>query len=285
MNDNKPNKTNINGTDFFWGKKTYIMGVINVTPDSFSGDGIGRNINLAIEKALLFEKCGVDIIDVGGESTRPASVYKGAKPISEKVEMERVIPVIRELRKRINIPISVDTYKSKVALIAIEAGANIVNDVLSFRNDSEMIKVISKSGIPVILMHNQKDYHYNNLIEDIKDYFVNIIDLSINAGIKKENIIIDPGIGFGKNTIQNLELYRNLDKFRSLGYPVLIGMSRKASIGEVLNLPVDDRLEGTSAVVALSISKKVDIIRVHDVCEMSRVAKMSDAIVRGWQDA
>ena len=177
MNNNNPPITNINGTDFIWGNKTYIMGVINVTPDSFSGDGIGNDVNLAIEKAVLFEKCGADIIDVGGESTRPSSVYKGAKPISEKIEMDRVIPVIRELRKRINIPISIDTYKSKVALNAIEAGANIVNDVLSFRNDSEMTKVISKSGLPVILMHNQKNYHYNNLLKDIEDYFVNIIDV------------------------------------------------------------------------------------------------------------
>ncbi|MBN19174.1 MAG: dihydropteroate synthase [Chloroflexi bacterium] len=282
MNNFNYDTTNIFGKDFIWGDKTYIMGVINVTPDSFSGDGIGDDINLAIEKALSFEKCGVDIIDIGGESTRPASVYKGVKPVSEKTEIDRVIPVISELRKKINIPISIDTYKPRVALKAIEAGANMVNDISGFRHDPEMIKIIAETGLPVILMHNQQDYIYNDLIGDINEYFINVINLAISYGIKKENIIIDPGIGFGKNTMQNLEIYRNLDKFKLLDHPVLVGMSRKASIGEVLNLPIHDRIEGTSAVAALCISKKVDIIRVHDVCEIAKVAKMSDAIVRGW---
>jgi len=282
MNNLKPHSTNINGINFTWGNKTYIMGVINITPDSFSGDGIENNINLVIEKALLFEKCGADIIDIGGESTRPLAIYKGARPISEEEEINRVIPVIQELRHRINIPISIDTYKPKVALNAIKVGASMINDVLGFRNSDEMMKIVAEYGLPVVLMHNHINHNYTNLIKNIEDYFYNIIDLSVNSGIKKENIIIDPGIGFGKNTRQNLEIYRNLDKFRSLGHPILVGMSRKASIGDVLNLPVEERLEGTSAVVALCISKKVDIIRVHDVCEMNRVAKMSDAIVRGW---
>ena len=279
----KNHKTKIGETTFVWGSRTYIMGVVNVTPDSFSGEGLNTNINAIRKKARDFQELGADIIDVGGESTRPPDLYEDSKPVSLKEEFSRVIPVVQVLSQELSIPISVDTYKSEVAEAAIEAGASMINDVWGLQKDSKMSKIVSEQKIPVVLMHNQNHTRYNDLIPDIIGRLKELTSMAIDAGIEPHNIILDPGIGFGKSIEQNLEILRQLKEFKQLNKPLLLGTSRKSTIGQVLNLPIQDRLEGTAATVAISISKGVDIVRVHDVKEMSRVSKMSDAIVRGWK--
>ena len=247
-----------------WGKRTYIMGILNVTPDSFSGDGVGNDIGLALEQALQLQNDGADIIDVGGESTRPGSI-----PVDLEEERRRVIPVVRNLVSNLSIPISVDTYKPKIAEEAIDAGAAMINDVWGLKHDISMAS-----------MHNQDGFEYSDLIPDVIDSLNKSIECAIDSGIREENIILDPGIGFGKTPSQNLQLIRRLGEIKAMGFPVLIGTSRKSTLGLVLDLPVDDRLEGTGATVAISIANGVDIVRVHDVREMKRVSLMSDAIVR-----
>ena len=279
----KSGETRIGDTTFVWGERTYVMGVINVTPDSFSGDGIGDNVNAAVGQALRFEEWGADIIDVGGESTRPLSVYSGATPTSVDTELGRVIPVITALRKKLRIPISVDTYKAAVAEEAVAAGASLINDVWGFRGDSGMAQTAARLDVPVVLMHNQKDTRYDDLVPDVIATLRSLTEHAVTAGVAFDNIILDPGMGFGKTAEHNLEILRRLDEFLVLERPLLIGMSRKSTIGYVLDLPVDDRVEGTAATVALSIAKGADIVRVHDVKEMVRVARMSDAVVRGWK--
>ena len=258
-----------------WGKSTYIMGILNVTPDSFSGDGVGNDIGLALEQALQLQNDGADIIDVGGESTRPGSI-----PVDLEEERRRVIPVVRNLVSNLSIPISVDTYKPKIAEEAIDAGAAMINDVWGLKHDISMASIVSHGGVPVILMHNQDGFEYSDLIPDVIDSLNKSIECAIDSGIREENIILDPGIGFGKTPSQNLQLIRRLGEIKAMGFPVLIGTSRKSTLGLVLDLPVDDRLEGTGATVAISIANGVDIVRVHDVREMKRVSLMSDAIVR-----
>ncbi|MCI0439004.1 MAG: dihydropteroate synthase [Chloroflexi bacterium] len=275
-------ETKIGGKTFLWGKRTYIMGVINVTPDSFSGDGIGGDVDAALRLAHRFEEQGADIIDVGGESTRPSYVYEDAKPTSLDEELSRVIPVIRALSSAVSIPISVDTYKARVASAALEVGAAMINDVWAFQRDSDMARVASEAGVPVVLMHNQEHTRYNDLVPDVINRLRQLRDEAVSAGVAIGKIILDPGMGFGKTAQHNLEILRRLDEFLALERPLLIGMSRKSTIGRVLNLPPNERVEGTAATVALSIAKGADIVRVHDVKEMARVARMSDAIVRGW---
>ena len=277
--------TNIGETSFIWGQRTYVMGVINVTPDSFSGDGLNENVDAAVQQALDFQEWGADIIDVGGESTRPPSVYSGANSTPLDLELSRVIPVIQALAARVRIPISVDTYKARVADEAIAAGASMINDVWGFKRDPDMARVAVQSGVPVVLMHNQSHTRYGDLVPDVIDELRRMMDAALKAGVSLENIILDPGMGFGKTAEHNLEILRRLDEFLVLGRPLLVGMSRKSTIGRVLGLPVEDRVEGTAATVALSIAKGADIVRVHDVREMVRVARMSDAIVRGWKQA
>ena len=267
---------------FEWGRKTYVMGVINVTPDSFSGDGVGRDVGAAVELALKFQAWGADMVDVGGESTRPASIYRGSQPTPADEEMSRVVPVIEALSSRLDIPISVDTYKAMVAVEAIEAGASMINDVSAFGRDPEMARVAADTGVSVVLMHSQSHTRYEDLVPDIIASLQRSVDTAVDAGVAAEKIVVDPGMGFGKTAEHNLEIMRRLDEFSALGRPVLIGMSRKSTIGYVLDLPLDDRVEGTAATVALSIANGADIVRVHDVREMVRVARMSDAIVRGW---
>ena len=274
--------TLIGGKCFVWGSRTFIMGVVNVTPDSFSRDGVGLNVNAAVELALNFEEQGADIIDVGGESTRPPSIYEGAEPVTEETELLRVLPVIQAMERVIGVPISVDTSKAKVASQAIEAGASMVNDVWALQRDPDIKRVVSDKRVPVVLMHNQNGVFYRDLVPDIVNGLRHVVDSALNSGIDKENIIVDPGIGFGKTAEHNLEIIRRLPEFTELSRPMLVGMSRKSTIGEVLDLPVEQRLEGTAATVALSIVGGADIVRVHDVDEMVKVAKMSDAIVRGW---
>ncbi len=279
----KRGETLIGNKVFFWGARTYVMGVVNVTPDSFSGDGVSGDIEKAVETAIHFQQSGADLIDVGGESTRPASIYFGAQTVSLQEELSRVIPAIREIAKAIVVPISVDTYKSKVAEEAILAGASMVNDVWALQHDSDMAGLVAEARIPVVLMHNQLGTSYNDLIPDVVTKLFDHIEYAKQAGILEENIVVDPGIGFGKDAAQNLEILRRLDDFDALGRPILVGMSRKSTIGHVLNLPIEQRIEGTAATVALSVGSGADIVRVHDVKEMVRVARMSDAIVRGWE--
>ena len=280
---------------FNWGSRTYVMGILNVTPDSFSGDGIiskGDMVGVAIEQARDFLASGADILDVGGESTRP-----GSAPVNADEEMERVVPIIRALNK--NFPeaiISIDTYKAQVAEEAIKAGAHIVNDVWGLRADDGLAFVAAKYKAPVILMHNRSNpasvevrekfgnayvgAEYENLIEDVKRELLECVAIAKNAGIAESHIVLDPGIGFGKTREHNLELINWLDQIRELGYPILLGTSRKSFIGFTLDLPPNQRVEGTAATVAVGIARGADIIRVHDVKEMARVAKMTDAIVR-----
>ncbi|MCE7920535.1 MAG: dihydropteroate synthase [Chloroflexi bacterium CFX1] len=280
---------------FDWGSRTYMMGILNVTPDSFSGDGIiakGDAVEFAMKQAQDFLSNGADILDVGGESTRP-----GSEPVNAEEEMKRVIPVVSELRK--NFPaaiISIDTYKAGVAEEAIRAGANIVNDVWAFRADPQIASVAAKYKTPVILMHNRSNpasvevrerlggsyigAEYDNLIEDVKRELLASVEIAVKAGVEEKLILLDPGIGFGKKREHNLELINRLDEIRSLGYPILLGTSRKSFIGFTLDLPADQRVEGTAATVAVGITRGADIIRAHDVKEMARVAKMTDAIVR-----
>ncbi len=265
-----------------FGTRTFVMGVLNVTPDSFSGDGLGSDVNTALSRASRFIEEGVDIIDVGGESTRPSGIYEGVQEIQEEEEIRRVIPVIDAIKSRTNVLISVDTYKANVALAAVNAGASIVNDIWGMQRDPDMTSVISSTGCSVVLMHNTSNPDYSDVVQDTIFTLSEMVDRAVRSGVNKESILIDPGIGFGKTVKQNLEILRRLDEYKTIGRPLLVGTSRKSTIGNVLDLPVDERLEGTAATVALAISKGVDIVRVHDVKEMIRVSRMSDAIVRGW---
>lgn len=285
-----------------WGSRTYLMGIINMTPDSFSEDGLltsdtnqstmkGEGLDKAIHQARQFFASGADILDIGGESTRP-----GASSISTEDELERVLPIIQAVAAELDVLISVDTYKSEVAEAALDAGAHIINDVWGFKVDRNLAKVVARHNAPVILMHNRSSWvnaeikerlggryigvPYDNLIEDIKRELLESVNIAHEAGIPDEHIILDPGIGFGKTVEQNLELLDRSDEIRSLGYPLLLGTSRKSFIGYTLDLPPDQRLEGTAATVAIAIARGADIIRVHDVAYMSRVIRMTDAIIR-----
>ena len=277
-----PAKTTIGTREFLWGSRTFVMGVLNVTPDSFSGDGVGSDLAKAREIALRFQEWGADIVDVGGESTRPPGIYGGAGPISADAEKRRILPVIAELAPLLNIPVSVDTYKAAVAEAAVSAGASMINDVWGLSRDPEMAPFAAEAGVPVVLMHNQESTEYDDLVPDVIASLRRLGDRAEGAGVRTENVILDPGMGFGKTAEQNLELLRRLDELRTLGRPLLVGISRKSTIGYVLDLPVEERVEGTAATVALSIAGGADIVRVHDVKEMVRVARMSDAVVRGW---
>ena len=273
----------IGETTFDWGTKTFVMGVLNVTPDSFSRDGVGSDVERAVEQGLRFQEWGADIIDIGGESTRPASIYPDSEMVSVIDELDRVLPVIEALTPLLEIPISIDTYKSEVASQAVASGAEIVNDVWGLTGDPDIGAVIAKSGVPVILMHNQAHTRYRDVVPDVFERLHELTQSAIELGISKENIILDPGMGFGKTAQHNLQILRRLREFDALDLPLLVGLSRKSTIGYVLDLPVDDRIEGTAATVAISIANGADIVRVHDVKEMARVAKMTDAIVRGWE--
>lgn len=267
---------NIAGSKWEWGTRTYIMGILNVTPDSFSDGGKYTDIDAAVKHALRMQAEGADVIDVGGESTRP-----GSMPITEKEEKRRVIPVIEELAKVLDIPISVDTYRAGTAELALRAGASMINDVWGLKYDPEMASVAAREGACVCIMHNRrKGPVYDNLIEDMMAELTESIEIAKKSGIKDEKIIIDPGIGFAKTSEQNLLVMRHLDRFKKLGYPLLLAASRKRFIGDVLGLPVNERLEGTLAVTAAGIMKGADMVRVHDVRENKRVAKMMDSMVR-----
>lgn len=285
---------------FQWGSRTYLMGILNITPDSFSGDGLlsasstlgeGPGVRAAIEQARGFLAAGADILDVGGESTRP-----GAQTVTVDEELGRVIPVIEALAREFpEALISIDTYKARVAEEAIRAGAHFINDVWGFRADPGMASVAARHGAPSILMHNRSKpanaqvlenlggryvgMEYGDLLEDVKRELMESVEIARAAGLPDDKIILDPGIGFGKTVEQNLELLNRLDEIRALGFPLLLGPSRKSFIGYTLNLPPGQRLEGTAAAVAVGIVRGADILRVHDVEFMARVARMTDAIV------
>lgn len=282
----------IKNLSFDWGSRTYVMGILNLTPDSFSGDGLGNlDMKVAFQQAREFIEAGVDILDVGGESTRP-----GAAPVSAQQEMDRVLPVITRLAEEFDTPISIDTYKASVANEAIKSGASILNDVWGLKADPALANAAAATGVPVILMHNRSNPNnaaikeqlggryigvkYDDLLEDVKTELMESVNLAHQAGILDQKIILDPGIGFGKTVEQNIELVNRLNEIRSLGYPVLLGPSRKSFIGYTLDLPPDDRVEGTAATVSVGITRGADIIRVHDVPQMIRTARMTDAIVR-----
>lgn len=265
----------IGNKNFELGKSTYIMGILNVTPDSFSDGGKFNNIDNALRHAKKIIDAGADIIDVGGESTRPNYTL-----ISDEEELERILPVISALKKELDIPISIDTYKPYVAECAIKEGAHLINDIWGFKRDPKMAQIAAKLDVPCCLMHNRENKEYKNYLEDVLSDLKESINIALKAGVKPENIILDPGIGFAKTYEQNLELMNNLELVSSLGYPVLLGTSRKSMIGNTLNLPPEERVEGTVATTVIGIMKGCDFVRVHDVLENKRASLMTDAIVR-----
>ena len=254
--------------------KTMIMGILNVTPDSFSDGGKYNDTDRAVVHARQMIADGADILDIGGESTRP-----GHERISDEEEIRRVVPAIGAISKEVQVPISIDTYKSKVAKSAVEAGAAIINDIWGAKEDPEIADVAAETGVPIILMHNRSDRNYSNFIRDVLNDLYESITIAKKAGVNDDQIILDPGIGFAKDLRENLEMMRHLDTLVSLGYPVLLGTSKKSMIGGVLDLPVSERTEGTGATVCYGIQKGCQIVRIHDVKEMSRMAKMMDAMM------
>ena len=270
---------------FEWGDRTYVMGVLNVTPDSFSGDGLlssdaaGSWVERCLDQALRMEAAGADIIDVGGESTRPPSRYEGAKPVDEAEELRRIIPVIDALQSKLSVPISIDTRKANVARAAVEAGAAMINDV-SMLSDPNMAKSAAELEVPLAIGHIRSRAIYKDVTSEVIADLRFAVEQATNAGIPRDKLFIDPGIGFGKKARHSLEVLNRLGDIRVLRLPVIVGTSRKSFIGEVLDLPVEERLEGTAATVALTIAHMADIVRVHDVPEMVRVARMADAVVR-----
>ncbi|RSD24479.1 dihydropteroate synthase [Mesobacillus subterraneus] len=254
--------------------KTLIMGILNVTPDSFSDGGKYNQLGHAVGHAQEMIADGADILDIGGESTRP-----GHERISDEDEISRVVPAIEAISREVQVPISIDTYKSKVAKSAVDAGATIINDIWGAKEDPEIADVAAETGVPIILMHNRNDRNYSNFIRDVLNDLYESITIAKKAGVSDDQIILDPGIGFAKDLRENLEMMRHLDTLVALGYPVLLGTSKKSMIGKALDLSVTERTEGTGATVCYGIQKGCQIVRIHDVKEMSRMAKMMDAMM------
>ncbi len=273
-----PASTVIGRHTFVWGARTFVMGVINCTTDSFAGDGVGSDLEAALSRGMRMVRDGADILDIGAESTRP-----GFQPVETEVELERVVPLVERLVREVDVPLSIDTSKPAVARAALSAGASMVNDVNGLRGEPELAAVIAEVGAAAVIMHNQRNRPHRDLIGDVQAGLGASMEIAKAAGIPSGQLIIDPGFGFGWQPGQNLEMIRRLGELRTLGRPILIGTSRKSTIGYVLDLPVEERLEGTAATVALAVANGADIVRVHDVREMGRVARMADAIVRGWE--
>jgi dihydropteroate synthase len=281
--------THIGARTFRWGERTFVMGILNVTPDSFSGDGLlaapgadGDPVRAAVDQARSMAEAGADLLDVGGESTRP-----GHASVDEVEELRRIIPVIRAVRSALpDMPLTIDTTKPAVAEAALQAGANAINDIWGVAEDGNLAPVAAAHAVPIILMHNRAEARYDDLLAEVLSDLRRAIDRAAAAGVASRDIVVDPGIGFGKTAEQNIELLRSLHELRSLGRPILLGTSRKSTLGKVLDLPADQRLEATLATTALGIAAGVDIVRVHDVQANVRAARMADAIVRGtWHDA
>jgi dihydropteroate synthase len=281
------NITRCGNLEFHWGERTYVMGIVNATPDSFSGDG-NTDIETAVTQGCRFVEEGADILDIGGESTRP-----GFTEVSAEEEIQRVVPVIERLAARTKAPLSVDTTKYEVARQALAAGAAIINDQWGLKTESQLAELAAKNNVPIILMSNQRDIggydaavgrdtaNYSDVMAEVIASLRQSVKTAQQAGVPKANIIIDPGIGFGKTWQQDIEIIRRLRELQVIGLPILVGTSRKSLIKMVLNLPANQRVEGTASTVAVSIANGADIVRVHDVKQMARVCKMTDAIVRG----
>jgi dihydropteroate synthase len=283
-------ETRIGRVTFRWGERTFVMGILNVTPDSFSGDGLlpadrgpgnGMVVEVAVARARAMAEEGADLLDIGGESTRP-----GHATVGEAEELARVIPIVRAVRATLPaMPLTIDTTKPAVAEAALDAGADAINDIWGVSPDDSLARLAAARGVPIIVMHNRSAPEYRDLVAEILGDLRAAMDLAAAAGVPPSNVIVDPGIGFGKNAEQNLELLRNLHRLRELGRPILLGTSRKSTLGKVLDLPPDERLEATLATTALGIASGVDIVRVHDVRANVRAARVADAIVRGtWHD-
>lgn len=265
----------MSSVDFKWGARTYVMGIVNTSPDSFSGDGIA-DTELAIAQGQAMASEGADILDVGGQSTRP-----GHQPISADEEIRRTERVVHELARTTGVPVSIDTYKLEVAQAAVEAGAVIINDVWGLQRSPAMVDLAARRECAIVVMHNQDGTDYaGDLMEEIKRVLRESVRKALDAGMARTRVWIDPGIGFGKTADHNWVVMRRLRELTELGQPILIGTSHKSFIGKLLDLPVSDRLEGTAATVALAIERGADIVRVHDVREMTRVARVTDRIVR-----
>ena len=270
--------TKIGDTLFHWGERTFLMGIINLSPESFSGDGL-ETAEEALERAQNLVEDGADIIDVGGESTRPE-----AKPITSEEEMRRVIPFITRAKRVLKVPISIDTYKVSVAEKALAAGADLLNDVSGLTNNSsKMLELAGESMVPIVITSNQRGNLARDIMNSVLHQLTEMIVKAEQVGVSWENIIVDPGVGFGKTVEQNLEILRRLDELKILRRPILLGTSRKSFIGAVLGTTPENRLEGTAATITIGIMKGADIVRVHDVKQMRLIAKMSDAVMRGWE--
>jgi len=262
----------LGGREFSWGSRVYLMGIVNVTPDSFSGDGVTDH-GAAIEQGLRMVAEGADLLDVGGESTRP-----GHQPVTVELELERVLPVVERLAREAGVPVSIDTWKLPVAEAAVGAGATIINDIWGLQRSPELARLAARDGLGLVVMHNQSGTEYADLMGDLLASLRRSIAVAEAAGVPADRVIVDPGIGFGKTAEQNLVVLRRLAELASLDRPVLVGTSRKSFIGRILDLPVDDRLEGTAASVAVAILRGASIVRVHDVRAMARVARVAEAL-------
>jgi len=270
----------IGGKRFDWGSRTYVMGIVNVTPDSFSGDGLGTDAGAAVAQGMRMVEQGADLLDVGGESTRPGHV-----PVSVAEEISRTESVVRRLARDSGVPVSIDTYKTEVAESGVAAGATILNDIWGLTRSPAIAELAARHRSGLVLMHNQDGTEYaRDLMEEIKAFLSEAVARARSAGVPSERIIVDPGIGFGKTADQNWEVMRRFDELKELGQPILVGTSRKSFIGKLLDLPVDDRLEGTMATVVAAVLRGADIVRVHDVKQMTRAVRAADRISRPGHD-
>ena len=264
----------IGGRDFLTSGHTYVMGILNVTPDSFSDGGKWNDRDSALKHVEEMVREGADVIDIGGESTRP-----GYTPLSAREEAARVVPIIEAVKAGFDVPVSLDTYKGEVAKAGIDAGADLINDIQGLKHDNIIANVISRSGLPCCLMHNRREQNYGNFVEDVVKDLEGTLILAKKAGIKQDKIILDPGVGFAKTYEQNLEIIRRLERLHELGCPLLLGCSRKSVVGLTLDLPVNERLEGTLATTVIGVMKGCMFVRVHDVKENIRALRMTEAIL------
>jgi dihydropteroate synthase len=275
--------TVVNGRAFAWGARTFVMGIVNVTPDSFSGDGLlatSEPVVAAVELGRRMVADGADLLDVGGESTRP-----GHAPVDPDEEARRVVPVVAALRAALpDVPLSIDTTKASVAAAALDAGAGLVNDIWGVANDDSLVRLAADRGVPIVLMHNRAEPRYEDVVAEVVADLRRAVERAVRAGVPFESVVVDPGIGFGKTADHNVTLLRELATLRELGRPILLGTSRKSTLGRILDLPPDERVEATVATTALGIAAGVDVVRVHDVRENVRAARVADAIIRGtWR--
>ncbi|HYI22095.1 MAG TPA: dihydropteroate synthase [Candidatus Limnocylindrales bacterium] len=282
--DRPPRPTTIRGRELVWGSRTFVMGIINVTPDSFSGDGLMATgadpVAAAVAQARQMAAEGADLLDIGGESTRP-----GHEEVLESDELRRVEPVVRAVREALpDMPLSIDSTRAAAVEAALDAGADVINDVWGVRPSDGLARLAAERGAPLVLMHNREEARYRNVVSEVIADLQGAIDRALGAGVPWEQLIVDPGIGFGKTAEHNLALLHDLHALTVIGRPILLGTSRKSTIGKVLDLPAGERLEGTLATTALGVQSGVDIVRVHDVKPNVRVARMADAIVRGGRE-